>query len=1254
MQKNALCTARVFSACFAGNPVTDRTESFLNKKTYPLPRPLRLPIRPRIPGIHQDVIKKLLMQVKLITIMLLAFCLHVGAKGVSQTITLHAKKAPLQQVFTAIEKHTGYVVFCNKELLEKSKPVTVNATALPLTDFLQLIVSGQDLEFEISQKTILISKRTTKPQPANPPPTEMTLPYLASISGKIVDTAGNGIEAASIKLSPGDKGTSSNRNGDFTITDVDAGQYTLEISSVGYEKIKRNITVGNSDLSLGTIVLRTSVSDLDEIAVVLNTGYQKLERHQLTGAANTISQKDYDQRVAVAGDFLESLEGKIPGLVYNGQTGELTIRGVSTFDAVKKPLIVLDGFPTEIDLRSINPIDIVSITVLRDAAAASIYGVRASNGVIVVETKRGKAGKPVFNFRSTYAIQSKPDFSYLKYAPASEFVQLQKEYLNIAQINFLLFDLGIYKMDPVQEIMFGQTELSVSNPLLTPEQVEQKLQELGSHDNLKSYERLFYQNRKVQNINFDVSGGNDRSTYLLGVNYVGETMVNKRSENRQFMLNFANTYKISDRFNFDFRANYTNRKDVSGRTPDYSDFFPYERLADENGKPLPVALDPQRDYSSRVITRETNQELMEAGLYDQFYYPYAELTANTNTTRMNATRFQARLNAKITSWLNVDLGGNYETQNGILDELKTEEAFEVKKMLSYLALKGTDGKAQFTNVPRGNILSRTNQRITNHTARLQVNLAKKFGGGDHDLSGILGVEQRRTLTQSYRTTYFGYDGQTLISKPVNLERMNSTTSPAFSQLGFGRYNSTNFFNETEDDRRFMSYYGQGTYIFNGKYVVTGSFRIDQSNLFGADPKYKYKPLWSAGVNWRIGQESFMRDFTWLDYLQLRAATGFNGNVPASNAGPFLILNSGLNTLLFPAQQYYDVLTPENQSLRWETTRNYNIGIDYTVLNNRISGSVDWYLKRSFDVFGQFDADPTSGWNQYNANTASIENKGLELMLHTVNVKARKFAWRTQLTASFNHNKVLAVKATEFATSERIAIGQSPVQGRPVGALYSYNYGGLNALGQPYVLDRDGNQKILAFYGTAQVDVTFDDMIYNGTTTPKYVLGLNNQFDVGQFNVSFLFMYYGGHVMRVEQPLPHNIDNYANNPLQGSSNFWRKPGDEKITRIPGYVRASSAAPGYYQSYALYGYQYASEFVRKADYIRLRDVIITYNIKSAFLQQMGVNNAHLRFQAQNAFRYTFSGNEIDPEAIDRVTGVRKLETQPFYSLTFSANF
>ena len=310
--------------------------------------------------------------------------------------------------------------------------------------------------------------------------------------------------------------------------------------------------------------------------------------------------------------------------------------------------------------------------------------------------------------------------------------------------------------------------------------------------------------------------------------------------------------------------------------------------------------------------------------------------------------------------------------------------------------------------------------------------------------------------------------------------------------------------------------------FKSKYVATGSFRIDQSNLFGTDPKYKNKPLWSAGLNWRLGQEEFLKQLHWIDNLQLRVATGFNGNIPSSNNGAFLLLSMALNTQLNTPLTYNDVLSPENQSLRWETTRNYNIGMDYSLFQGRISGSVDWYLKKTTDVFGQFDADPTSGFNQYNANTASIQNKGLEFLVNSINIKGSKFGWRTQITASFNNNKVLAVKATEYANSQLITSGTNAVAGIPLGALFSYNYGGLNALGQPYVLDRNGNQKILAFYGTAQVDVTMEDLIYNGTTTPKYVLGLNNQFRIGAFDISFLFMYYGGHVMRVEQPNPNNI------------------------------------------------------------------------------------------------------------------------------------
>jgi TonB-linked SusC/RagA family outer membrane protein len=1195
----------------------------------------------------------MVLQMKLTTLLLTVLLVQVSARTLSQKVTYAGRNVSLETVFSAIEKQTGYVFFYNSRDMVKAGPVSVTLKDVTLQTALEQSLKNQPLRYVIKGNTIFINASAA--QLAEEALETYPPPPLQDIRGIVRNSAGQPVEGAAVAIVALNKGTTTDKNGVFVLTGMPQGHYTIEVSYIGYKRTSATVHLDSKAAEI-SIILEEANNSLDDIAIAVNTGYQKIRKDQLTGAASTVTEAQFQQREALTGNFLESLEGKVPGLVYNPQSGELTIRGVSTFDAVKQPLIVVDGFPTEIDLRTINPMDIVSVSVLRDAAAASIYGVRASNGVIIVETRRGKSGKPVMNLRSSLAIQNKPDFSYLKYAPANEFVQLQADNFRIAKPNKLLYDLGYYKMNPAEEILFQGPRDGVTNPPLTLDQVNAKLATLGSYDNLKEYENLFYQNRQIRNVNLDASGGSDRSTYMLGVNYVGETPVNRGSENNQFMLNLANTIKFSNRVNFDFKGTYTNGVNKSGTTPPYSDFFPYEHLADANGNALPVSLAPYRSYSSKIITPDINNSLMAAGLYDQFYYPYRELTSNTNTTKISSVRFQGRINTKITSWLTADLGGSYENQQAVADRLYLEDSYKVRTLVSEMAKKdAVTGKALFTNMPKGNILVKTAQKITNYTLRGQLNFNKKLNGTVHDLSGIMGIEQKRTLNTGNTGSYFGYDPQTLISKPVNLQLLDATVTPAFTQVGsYTSFRSTDYFNQTETERRFMSYYGQGTYIFQAKYVATGSFRIDQSNLFGADPKYRNKPLWSAGVNWRAGEEDFVKKISWINQLQLRAATGFNGNVPNSNNGPYLILSSGLNTALNTPLSYNDVLTPENQSIRWETTRNYNLGLDYSMLKSRLSGSIDWYMKKSVDVFGQFDADPTSGFNQYMANTASIRNTGWELQLNSVNVVRKKFQWRTQLTASFNDSKVLDVKATEFANSQLIVSGTNNMKGYPLGALFSYNYGGLNSLGQPFVRDAKGNQKVLAFYGTSQVDVAQSDLIYNGTTTPKYVLGLNNQFSIGAFDLSFLWMYYGGHKMRVEQPNPNSIGSFANNPLEGSANYWRKAGDEANTRIPGYVRASSVAVGYYQSYALYAYQYASEFVRNADYIRLRDVIITYHAKARFIEKAGFSNLQLRCQAQNAFRYTFSGNDIDPDAINRISGVRMLETQPLYSLTLSTNF
>ncbi len=1189
---------------------------------------------------YEGQLKKVLRIMRLTAVIILVACLQVSATTCAQNVTLKQNRVALEEVLKEIKRQTGYTFLYSNETIKKANVVSVSFDRVPLQSVLNDLFKTQPLSYSFNDKTILIKEKS-----ASLWDQVNDILRRIKIQGKITDTLGNPLVGANVRVIGKSISRSTNSQGEFILENVEKGD-VIRVSYLGFQSEDREVKGDNSRPML--IVLQRDITQLQQVAVI-STGYQKIEKSQLTGAASTIGEKDYQQRTAVTGNFLENLEGKIPGLVYNSISGDISIRGVSTFDAVKRPLIVIDGFPTEISLENINPNDVVSVSVLRDAAAASIYGVQASNGVIVVETRRGKSGKPVFSLRSTYGVESKPDFSYLKYAGSAETAQLNRDLVD-SEADGRDYYNEYSPIDPVRVVLFD-----LKDKLITPQQANDKIAAISSYNNMDDYRRLFYQTRLAKQINFDVSGGSEKNTYLLGLNYVGERAHEVRTDNNRISLNVTNTFQFNKWFSFDFKGIYTNNQMKSGKTPAYTSLLPYDRLLDANGNAAPATFGELKE-GFYAINPEYNQQAIDAGLYDQRYYPYAELNANSNKNTLNSFRAQGRLNTKITSWLNLDLGGAYESEQGLDDQLKTDKAYSVRYMVNSKAKKDpVKGTPLFTDLPQGDFLVRQTLKNVAYTLRGQFNVNYYSKDSKHNISGILGVEQRKTTSDTYKSTFFGYDGQSLISKPVNLQILNSTVAPAFSQLGnYGsRFNSANYFSETANDRRFRSFYGQGTYVYDRRYVATGSLRIDQSNLFGVDPKYKNKPLWSAGLNWVVGEEEFIKPLTWISSLQLRAATGFNGNVPSSFNGPFLILNSRLNTMLNSALSFYDVLSPENQSIRWETTQNYNVGLDYGLLGNRISGSADFYYKKTKDVFGIMSADPTLGFNQYSANTASIENKGLELMISSLNISTTNFKWRTGLTASFNKNKVIAVQPKDKTSSYDIVNGTDLQKGYPMDALFSYNYAGLNELGQPGVYDRNGNIKIMntyADFGDAIVDVDFEDLKYSGTTTPKYVMGLNNQFSIGAFDVSFLLMYYGGHVMRVQQADP--MDVYSDLPLQGSSNYWKTKGDERNTIIPGLPVYGSPQDFTYAARA--GYSYADEHVRKADYIRLRDVILTYNLKNEALRKLGISNTQIRFQAQNPFKYTFSGNDIDPEFINRRDGVRTLPQRPFYSLTLSTNF
>src|SRR5690606_30010242 len=404
---------------------------------------------------------------------------------------------------------------------------------------------------------------------------------------------------------------------------------------------------------------------------------------------------------------------------------------------------------------------------------------------------------------------------------------------------------------------------------------------------------------------------------------------------------------------------------------------------------------------------------------------------------------------------------------------------------------------------------------------------------------------------------FGYDGRRLTSSPIDLQLLETRqVRSGFPDLSFGtpRLNTATYFNQQHSDRRFRSYFSQLTYQFNKKYIVTASIRVDQSNLFGTDPSSRNKPQWSVGGSWLVHKENFMSGVSnWLNQFKLRGSYGLTGNVPQSNSGRFLILNTGQRRDLIPSTINNTIMAPENESLRWEDTENVNLGLDLGLFNSRFSASIDWYKKTTVDVLGNTLADPTTGFTSYYSNTASIENSGVELWINSRNIQSNLIDWKTSLTASFNKNEVLEVyndNLTSFRSTYYFD-SNNPYIGYPLNTLVSFNYAGLNDMGIPTIFDRNGERKMIG----SSDEILLEDMIESGTTTPKYVLGLSNQLNIGNFGIYAMLMYYGGHVTRVQQPTFE--DDF---PLQGVSNYWRAPGDENSTQIAG-LRPAFSDPNY---------------------------------------------------------------------------------------------
>lgn len=1142
---------------------------------------------------------KMLRIMRFTSVLLLAICLHVSASSFSQTITFSGRDIPLKKIFATIKKQTGYVVWGKSELLEQAGPVSAFVQNMPLTSFLDLITKDQPFTYKIADNTILLHGK-----PVYAAGGVVTEDKEMPVTGRVTDSTGVPLIGATVTVVGGNRSGITDINGTFTLPASEGN--TLRFSFIGFKT--KDIKISAAMLqsgNVGTVVLSAVTSTLTELNVTANTGYQSIPKERSTGSFSVITEATLGARMQTG--ILDRLEGTVPGLFM--QNGGVTIRGLSTLHGNQAPLYVVDGFPYEGDLNYINPADVVNVTVMKDAAAASIYGTRAANGVISITTRLGSARKLIVNFSSTAFLTAKPDARYLNLLNSRQMVDLQQELFNKWHPSF---DAGIQRngQSKALEALYNHDQ-----GLISQTELDATLERLRNSNGQSQLEDLYMQNRLKHRESFSASGGNDIHRYNIFMNYTGNKGYGLRTRSEDINVGLRDNVKIFNWLDAEIGAttNIRNGKFIRESPESFYWNMPYEMLRNPDGTSAPF---------NGLKSQYEIQRLKNIGLYDETFNPLDELDKADLSYWSNYFRLQGGFTVKIIRGLSLDI--KYQTERGTSynKEYYTPDSYYAKNMINDAAQIDNQGQIRY-NVPEGGQIYETRGNSKSYTARAQLNFDREIAP-KHRLTALAGVERRAISNASTSMFKMGYNDNNLQFKPVNEDTLGSLKgTEAVGGTFFWGYNNSTNFRYTEE--RYISAYANAGYTFDGKYNLTGSVRVDNSNLFGTDPRYRYLPLWSVGASWRMTEEDFMKDVRWLNNLTIRTTYGLGGNV-ARKVGPFLLAES---TFINEARATgTNIVMPPNKSLRWEKTATTNIGIDFAVLNNRISGSVDYYIRKSTDLLGEKLTDPTNAFPYALINYGSMNNKGFELALNTRNVEGKNFSWNTSLALSLNKNRMTDINLP-YMRYDMLTGGYGVNRiGYPMDALFSFRYAGLDPTnGSVMVYDADG--KVVKNYdqsGAIVPNMTdINGLAYSGTLRPKYTAGLTNTFTYKQLSLSVMIIANGGHVIRdVVNPLQGSIG--KRNLDSRVMNFWRKPGDENVPGMMPAPDLKNDGRGYYSLI-----WFANDRnVLKADYIKVRDIALSYNIAPALSPVLKLASAKLTLQVQNPFSWYRNDVGIDPEA------------------------
>lgn len=1012
------------------------------------------------------------------------------------------------------------------------------------------------------------------------------------------------------------RGTITDVNGHFSLP-MNDGDNSITVSYIGYLPGTFAISEGRDSVN---IRLKAEATEMGEVVV---TGYQQIEKRKLTAAISTV--KISDETVGAVSNIDQALAGQIAGLASVTTTGapgapvKIRIRGTASINGTQDPLWVLDGIPLEgtdipaiddlndIDdiyqtsIAGLNPNDIDNITVLKDAAATAIYGARAANGVIVITTKRGKEGKPVINFSAKLTYSPRQDIDRLNLLNSSEKTDLEMQLLQsdytyrqnkggVAQILSALGETDAFKAG-------GWDALS--------ETAQAQINHLRQTNT--DWNDILFRNVLNQEYNASISGGSDRAHYYTSIGLDREKGTVVGADSRRYNLTLKTDYKVNRLLKLGASV-YANERKQNSYLTDTNGFTNpvyYSRLANPYFEPFDA--DGNYNYDTNVQGKEDSS--LDFNIFEE-----RANTGNRRKDRSLMAVFDGELKILPELKLTSQLGLQYD--NYSLSRYAGGDSYAMRKTHLNAQYTYSDGKRSI--LPDGGMHRTTEYHSFQWTWKAMLEFSKKLAR-IHELQLMAGTEIRHSDNNSITSTAYGYDPRTLTTQPVIFPTENMAESyPLHS--------------ETHNENAYVSWFATGSWTLLNRYTLGGSVRWDGSDVFGVAKKYRYLPLYSVSGLWRVTEEPWMKATEdWIDNLDIRASYGIQGNID-KNTSPYLIGTIDKTTIL-PGNSEYIISaeTAPNPDLKWEKTRNVNVGLDMSFLHGAIRLTADYYYRRSTDLIGSRQLPLETGFSSTTINWASMENKGWEFALSTRNIHTKDLTWTTNLNIGINSNKVLNESVAENAT-------YPSREGYPVGAIFALRTAGLDDEGYPLYLNKDGEKVTLAellklnSYGASTLTAAEqrDLYTYMGTTDPKVSGGFLNHINWKDWQLGINFAFNFGMKVRVQPSYSPTSYDRGLNTNRDILNRWTA--DNTNTNMPALMLSGYRGAEYIQYSEYNTYSMLDTWVRSCNYVRLQSLRLGYKLPTQWTNHIGLSAASLSVEARNLFVIASDyDNYLDPETM-----------------------